>query len=106
MFFRNSCVDIDDDVFTSLENERHLLLGGANSAISANMMLVSGFPACDNFTIVTDIDGVQVQSDASLLLKNGYQIPSEEFCVERVRVNGKEVLPAKVFACFKHAAKG
>lgn len=106
--YRNSCVGVNDDVFTSLESERTMLLGSGskNSATSASMTLVSGFPVCDNFTIVGDLDAAVLQSDASLLA-NGYHIPSEEFCIERLRVNGKEVQPAKVFACFKHhLAKG
>lgn len=86
------------------------LLGNNNSNSNASiyMELISGFPNCqqfDNFTIIGDMDSASLQVDASLLVK-GQRIPSEKFCIEHLRVGGKEVSPAKVFACSEHADKG
>ncbi|XP_011500482.1 PREDICTED: probable G-protein coupled receptor Mth-like 1 [Ceratosolen solmsi marchali] len=108
---RNSCVGIETDSPMSLEEEQALLLAGANGKLgnlTAGMEIVSGFPVCprlDNFTIVGDMRDAVLQPDASLLV-DGQHIPTEEFCVERLRGADSQLQPPKVFACSEHAAKG
>jgi hypothetical protein len=87
---RNSCVGIETDSPMSLEEERALLLTGANGSLgnlTAGLEIVGGFPVCprlDNFTIVGDMREALLQPDASLLV-DGQRIPTEEFCVEWLR---------------------
>ena len=101
---------IEGESAKSLEDDKMLLLGssGSNSNASAGMEIVSGFPVCprlDNFTIIGDLSEALLQPNASLLV-DGQHIPTEEFCIERVVSEGRQLLPAKVFACSEHAAKG
>ncbi|XP_058809008.1 probable G-protein coupled receptor Mth-like 1 [Phymastichus coffea] len=109
VYEKNSCVEIESKQSESLEEEKILLLSShsTNVNLSVGMELVRGFPVCqhlDNFTIVGELKEAQLQPDASLLL-SGQRIPAEEFCIERVRSDDRQRMPAKLFACTKHATK-
>ncbi|XP_001606811.2 probable G-protein coupled receptor Mth-like 1 isoform X2 [Nasonia vitripennis] len=109
---KNSC-EVSGSSST-LEDEREQLLGnnnhnGSSDNHTAGMEIISGFPVCqeqaDNFTILAELRDTLLLPNASLLV-NEQLVPSEEFCIERIRHNGKQGQHAKVFACSKHASKG
>ena len=102
-------MEIDDETPMTLEDDKILLVGNhnANANVSAGMEMVRGFPSCPlpDITIIGDVRDAILQTDASLLV-DGQHIPSEEFCIERVRTADQQLLPAKIFACSEHAPKG